>query len=56
MTGSVTTIPKHVDSNALGVFRVMKKSEGGNSEVYVPVVYNKRKRQLQFEKSQKTSQ
>jgi hypothetical protein len=44
-----------VDANALGVIRVMKKSEGGNTEEYLPVVYNKIKRQLlyPFEKSPK---
>ena len=55
MKGSVTPITEHADAYALGVIRVMKKSEVGNSEVYTPVVYNKRKRQLiyQFEKSPK---
>ena len=43
VAGSVTSFPKHVYADALGVSRVMKKLDGGNKEVYIPVVYNKRK-------------
>ena len=51
MSGSVTS--NTVDADALGAISVMKKTAGGNTELYIPLVYKKRKSLSQFETSQK---